>query len=229
MLKQKYKVEPSRMFATVEAAARRGELTLDLTKQRFMYPTVRAHTLLRHAERKGTQPALVRALFEEYFQEAKNISDVEELVRIAGSRRLRGRRSARNPGGRDELSVTGAIATEAARGGIRGVLSYVFRRQDRPLGALSWRPCSAKPSARRRDPEREPSIWLAIGAMKAAWAFASALRERASSRMRWERRWRVRPGRQRRFELEQRRLELGREEQRVGAVELGREEWRRVE
>jgi predicted DsbA family dithiol-disulfide isomerase len=126
MLKKKYGVEPSRMFATVEAAARESDLTLDLAKQRFMYPTVRAHTLLRHAERKGTQPALVRALFEQYFQEAKNISDVEELVKIAGAHGFEAAEVREILADADELEVTTAIATEAARGGIRGVPFYVF-------------------------------------------------------------------------------------------------------
>lgn len=126
MLKKKYGVEPSRMFATVEAAARESELTLDLTKQRFMYPTVRAHTLLRHAERKGTQPALVRALFEEYFQRAKNIHDVEELARIASAHGFEAAEVREILADADELEVTTAVATEAARGGIRGVPFYVF-------------------------------------------------------------------------------------------------------
>lgn len=126
MLKRKYGVEPSRMFATVEAAARESELTLDLTKQRFMYPTVRAHTLLRHSEQKGTQPALVRALFEAYFHEAKNISDVEELVRIASAHGFEAGEARDILGDAEELSITTAMATEAARGGIRGVPFYVF-------------------------------------------------------------------------------------------------------
>jgi predicted DsbA family dithiol-disulfide isomerase len=126
MLKKKYGVEPSRMFAMVEAAARESELTLDLTKQRFMYPTVRAHTLLRHAERKGTQPALVRALFEAYFQDAKNIADVDELVRVAGAHGFEAAEVREILADADELSVTDAVASEAARGGIRGVPYYVF-------------------------------------------------------------------------------------------------------
>ena len=126
MLKKKYGVEPSRMFATVEAAARESELMLDLTKQRFMYPTVRAHTLLRHAERRGTQPALVRALFEAYFQEARNIADVEELVAVAKAHGFEAAEVREILADADELSVTDAVATEAARGGIRGVPFYVF-------------------------------------------------------------------------------------------------------
>ena len=43
--------------------ARKSDLDLDLSKQRFSYPTARAHTLIRHAAAKGTQGALVHALY----------------------------------------------------------------------------------------------------------------------------------------------------------------------
>jgi predicted DsbA family dithiol-disulfide isomerase len=126
MLRKKYGAEPSRMFAMVEAAARESELDLDLTKQRFMYPTVRAQTLIRRSEEKGTQPALVRALFEAYFQEAKNISDVEELVRIASAHGFEAAEVRDILSDPKELSITSAQATEAAQRGIRGVPFYVF-------------------------------------------------------------------------------------------------------
>src|SRR5689334_18662338 len=58
MLRKKYGVDPQTMFGRVEAAARETGIQLDLSKQAFIYPTVRAHTLIRHAAEKGTQHAL---------------------------------------------------------------------------------------------------------------------------------------------------------------------------
>lgn len=129
MLRRKYNADPSQMFATVEKAARESGLELDLSKQRFMYPTVFAHTLLRHAEGKGTQPALARALFEEYFQRATNISDVEELVRIAGAHGFEPSEVREILASEKELETTRNMAFEASRGGIRGVPFYVFNEK----------------------------------------------------------------------------------------------------
>src|SRR4029453_5246045 len=71
-LRRKYGVPPEQLWARLEAEARKSELELDLSKQRWSYPTVRAHTLIRRAAAKGTQRALVRALYSAYFQQARN-------------------------------------------------------------------------------------------------------------------------------------------------------------
>src|SRR5437016_1029728 len=71
-LRRKYGVPPEQLWARLEAEARKSELELDLSKQRRSYPTARAHTLIRHAAAKGTQRALVRALYRANFQEARN-------------------------------------------------------------------------------------------------------------------------------------------------------------
>src|SRR6185436_7420780 len=83
-LRCKYGVPPERLWARLEAEARKSDLQLDLSKQRWSYPTARAHTLIRHAAAKGTQRALVRALYAAYFQEARNIHDPAALAEIAG-------------------------------------------------------------------------------------------------------------------------------------------------
>jgi predicted DsbA family dithiol-disulfide isomerase len=67
MLRSRYGTDPSRVFERVEAAARESGIPLDLSKQRKVYSTVAAHTLLRHAQAKGTQRALLDALFAAYF------------------------------------------------------------------------------------------------------------------------------------------------------------------
>src|SRR5690554_6204134 len=62
-LRQRYGGDPRPMFARVEAAAREAAIDLDLSKQKYAYDTTAAHTLLRHAESRGTQAALADALF----------------------------------------------------------------------------------------------------------------------------------------------------------------------
>ena len=90
-LRRKYGVPPEQLWARLEAEARKSDLELDLSKQRWSYPTARAHTLIRHAAAKGTQRALVRALYRAYFQDARNINDTAVLAEIAAPARLRRR------------------------------------------------------------------------------------------------------------------------------------------
>src|SRR4051794_38885161 len=49
-LRRKYGVPPEQLWARLEAEARKSDLELDLSKQRFSYPTARAHA---HPPRRG--------------------------------------------------------------------------------------------------------------------------------------------------------------------------------
>lgn len=71
------------VFARVVAEANSSGLDLDPRRQPFAYPTLAAHTLLRHAEARGTQRALATALYRAHFDEARNISDPHVLGEIA--------------------------------------------------------------------------------------------------------------------------------------------------
>jgi predicted DsbA family dithiol-disulfide isomerase len=83
MIRAKYGRDPAPMFARVEAEARNTGIELDLKKQPMSYPTIRAHTLLRHAAPLGTQRALNAALFKAHFLDAQNIHDPAVLVPLA--------------------------------------------------------------------------------------------------------------------------------------------------
>ena len=125
-LRKKYRAEPRVLFARVEAAAREAGLALDFTRQPRSYPTVRAHTLLRHALDKGTQRALVRALFRNYFLEARDISNLDVLGELAvehGFSAEEVRRKVLDP---EELALTEREAADAQQLGIRGVPFFVF-------------------------------------------------------------------------------------------------------
>lgn len=125
-LRQKFGADPSPAFARVEAAARETGLPLDYAKLTVSYPTVRAHTLLRHAAAKGTQRALSRALFAAYFLEAKNIADPEVLAEVAASHGLSREEVLRLTHDAEALAQTRAEAEHAARNGIRGVPLFIF-------------------------------------------------------------------------------------------------------
>lgn len=82
-LRRKYNRDPAPLFARVESEAKASGIRLDLSKQPRMYPTERAHTLMRHTE-VARQHALATDLFEAYFLEGADISDVELLVELGG-------------------------------------------------------------------------------------------------------------------------------------------------
>jgi predicted DsbA family dithiol-disulfide isomerase len=125
-LRAKYGMDPEKMFANVEAAARASGIPLDFAKVRRTPSTLPAHTLLRHAIDKGTQPALARALFEGYFLEGRDIGDVDVLAAIAGGHGFEADEAIRIVGDEAELAMTRAEAGEAAASGVRGVPFFVL-------------------------------------------------------------------------------------------------------
>lgn len=137
MLRKKYGADPRQLWARAEAAARASGLALDLSHQPKMYPTVAAHTLVRHAEAKGTQAALARALFRAYFLDALNISDSAVLARIAEPHGFSQAETLELVGAAAELELTREAAISAAQGGIRGVPFFVFEGRLAVSGAQS--------------------------------------------------------------------------------------------
>lgn len=81
-LRKKYGRDPGPLFARVESEAKSSGIRLDLSKQPRMVPTTRAHTLMRHTP-IDRQHALAKDLFEAYFLEARDISQIELLVELA--------------------------------------------------------------------------------------------------------------------------------------------------
>jgi len=126
MLRQKYGVDPKQLWSRAEAAARESGITLDLSLQPTMYRTARAHTLVRHAEAKGTQLALAAALFRAYFQDAANITDPDVLAGIAEQHGFTRSEALELIGSEAELELSSEAAISAAQGGIRGVPFFVF-------------------------------------------------------------------------------------------------------
>ena len=73
------------MFGRVESVARESGIPLDFAKVRWWVSTIGAHTLLRHAIARGTQPALKRALLDAYFLEGRDVGDPDVLAAIAST------------------------------------------------------------------------------------------------------------------------------------------------
>ncbi len=125
------------LLARVEGAARESGLALDLSKQPMSYPTVAAHTLLRHAAGRGTQQSLARALFHAYFDDALVISDPIVLAEIAGAHGFEPAEAARLATDASELAKTRREAAGAAERGITGVPFFVFNDRFTVPGAQS--------------------------------------------------------------------------------------------
>jgi len=134
-LRQKSGGDPAPAFAAVERAARDTGIALDYDKLRLGYPTVRAHTLLRHAMAKGTQRALSRALFAAYFLEARNIADPAVLAEVAAPHGFSADEVQTLTSDPQELAQTRQAAEHAARSGVRGVPLFIFDGRSAISGA----------------------------------------------------------------------------------------------
>ena len=120
-LRKKYGVDTKSMFAQVEEAARDSDLRLDLSRQKKIYPTVRAHTLLRAAATARAQQQVARALFETHFVEGGNINDVGTLLRVGVKAGLDGDRLRTELTNPAALAQTLSEANHLAESGISGV------------------------------------------------------------------------------------------------------------
>ena len=81
--RQKGISDMSAAFIGLEGEARASGLDLNLRLQPYIYRTVHAHTLLRHARDRGTQHNLSMVIMKAYFFDRRNISDKEVLSQIA--------------------------------------------------------------------------------------------------------------------------------------------------
>jgi predicted DsbA family dithiol-disulfide isomerase len=126
MIRRNTGVEPSQIWSRLEGEARKSGIDLNLSKVRYSYPTIRAHTLVRHAAGKGTQRALIRDLFRANFLEAKNISDSEVLAEIGARHGFTAAEVSGLLTDEAELAITRQDAAETAASGVTGVPFYVL-------------------------------------------------------------------------------------------------------
>ncbi len=134
-LRAKYRTDPERMFKNVEAQARSSGIPLDFAKVTRWCSTVEAHTLLRHAEAKGTQRALVGALYNAYFLEGRDVGDPEVLADIASAHGFKRDEAPSLVRDAQGLAVTRKEAASVAAQGIQGVPFFIFGEQFAASGA----------------------------------------------------------------------------------------------
>ncbi len=119
-LRRKYG-DPEPLFRRVEAAARESGIELDFSKIRRSVPTLRAHTLSRHAVAKGTQRAFAKDVFEAYFVHGRDISAMDVLLDVAGRHQFPEKEALAILESPAELARTRDEAAAAAESGITGV------------------------------------------------------------------------------------------------------------
>jgi predicted DsbA family dithiol-disulfide isomerase len=125
-LRAKYGGDPESMFAQVESAARATGIPLDFARVTRWPSTVGAHTLLRWAGPRGTQRALVGALFDAYFLRGLDIGDPEVIATIASEHAFGADEASALARDEAERERTREEAAEAVAGGVRGVPFFVF-------------------------------------------------------------------------------------------------------
>ncbi|HZL20802.1 MAG TPA: DsbA family oxidoreductase [Polyangia bacterium] len=135
MLREKYGVDPKQVWGRLEAEGRKSGIEVDLSKVRYSYPTIRAHTLVRLAAAKGTQRALVRDLFRANFLEARDISDLDVLTELAARHGFAAEEVAGLLTDERQLTTTRREAAEAAASGITGVPFYILDQRYAISGA----------------------------------------------------------------------------------------------
>lgn len=129
--------DPRELFARVEAMAEQSGIELDLSKQPRQRSTVAAHALLRHAESKGTQRALERAMFRAHFHDAANLADPAVLSVLATQHGFTADEVSRITSDPAELAAVHADARAASQRGVRGVPYFVFNGGRTLSGAQS--------------------------------------------------------------------------------------------
>ncbi len=133
-MRKKHGEDPSPSFARAEREALVGGVKLDFTKVEIYPNTVAAQTLVRHSHGRGTQRALMKALFRAYFLDAEDIGRPEILLSIAAEHGF-GRQEARTIlADERELAQTQSDAVESQRQGVTAVPFFVFEQRDVLMG-----------------------------------------------------------------------------------------------
>ncbi len=124
-LRRKFGRDPAPMFARVEAEARASGIKLELAKQPLMLPTARAHTLMQKTPIEK-QHALAKDLFEAYFLDGRNISEIAVLTELAVAHGHVADQVARWLDDPEELAATRREAEQASRMGIQGAPFFMI-------------------------------------------------------------------------------------------------------
>jgi len=130
--------DPTRVAELDEGLAAAGRavgILFDFPRIERVPNTRRSHLLIAHAARRGVQSEVVERVMQGYFEEGRDIGEVEELVRIgveAGLEEHDTRAAVVLRAGQD-----GIVAAQRHAGviGIKGVPTFLFDRQYTLAGA----------------------------------------------------------------------------------------------
>lgn len=113
-------------LAVAEAEARLSGVPFLFENQPIAYPTAKAQTLLRHANTRGVQTPLAKALYLANFVDGANIADTGVLARIAARHGFSEAEAAALVENAEEVAVTLKQSDHARALGVRSVPTYVF-------------------------------------------------------------------------------------------------------
>lgn len=143
-LLDKHGLDASEIWPTLEARARESGIALDFARQPRAYPTLAAHTLVRHAAARGTARALSRAIGDAYFLGGEAISSHAILARIAAGHGFTVEEARALMADPAELALTRGDAEQSRARGVRSVPTVVIGAQ---VGISSSQPVAALQAA----------------------------------------------------------------------------------
>lgn len=129
------------LFARVREAAQPDGLELAFEKISLRPNTLRAHRLIYRAQSRGARPeriqALVGGVFEAYFQQGRDIGDVETLADIAAACGERREVIVEYLSGSEDAEAVQRMAGQLSKQGVKGVPFFILNRSLAVSGAQS--------------------------------------------------------------------------------------------
>jgi len=123
------------IYARVEAAGREVDIAFDFDRIQVQPNTSSAHRLIAWAGVLGRQGAMVDALFDGYFLEARNFASNEELVELAGGAGFDREAAADLLASDDLVDHIRKEEDTAHRIGVQGVPFFIFNQRVALSGA----------------------------------------------------------------------------------------------
>jgi len=129
------------LFANVREAAREDGLEFAFESIRVRVNTLQAHRLVYRAHSQGARPEqvnkLVGGLFEAYFQQGKDIGDIETLADVAVAAGEKREAIVEYLSGSEDAQAVHRMAGQFENQGVEGVPFFIFNRSLAVSGAQS--------------------------------------------------------------------------------------------
>ena len=123
------------VYSRVAAAGRTVDLPFAFENITVQPNTLNAHRLLTYAEREGRQDQVAESLFNGYFIEGANLTDVDALADIGARGGLDRAATAAYLASEADRELVANADLEARRAGIGGVPFFIFNRKVGVSGA----------------------------------------------------------------------------------------------